>query len=115
MGVGPAVDLRARLQSHLRDIYFQSDPPAALGQIAHATTAYRTRLAPLDFVVPPVSTVLPVVRMKLQHDLLGWIECVDIDVGKKFHSLLNYQGGVSSAEDELLQLVCLQHECLGSA
>ena len=101
MGVGPTVDIRARLKSNLLGIHFQANPFAGLRKIAHAAATCRAILAPRDFVFSPVSPLFPIAGVKLQHDLLGRIKSVEVHVGKQLHAFLHDQRRVGAADDEL--------------
>ena len=64
-----------------------------LGQLPHGATFGGTVRAPIDQVLPPVGPVLPLSGVPLQHDLLGGIVRVEVDVGEQLVILADPQAG----------------------
>ena len=102
MRVGPAVDFGTGLEADLRGIHFKSHPLASLGKVPQSPAAGAFVFAPINLVSAPVSAMFPRAVIKLQHDLLGRIKRVEVHMREKFHALLDDQGRVGTANDELL-------------
>ena len=74
-------------------VHFQPHPLPQLGQLPHGATFGGTVRAPIDRVLAPISPVLPLARVPLQHDLLGGIAGIEIDVGEQLVLLADPQTG----------------------
>lgn len=74
---------RHAFEAHKARGHFQAHPAASLGQRSHGTTAVGAVDAEVDVVGAPVRAVVPTALgvMPLEHDLSGWIDGVQVDVG----------------------------------
>ena len=115
MSKRPAIDFRTRLEADLGRVHFQAHPFAGFGQISQPLPAGGLVFTPINFVVAPISTMFPRAVIKLQHDLLRWIERIEIHVREQFHSFLDDQRWVGATNHKLLQPIRFQHERLAAA
>ena len=84
LGEGPAFDLRSRLEPEPRDRHLQPHPFARGWQFADPEPLGRAVPAPVDSIFTPVGSMRPVpARVPLEHQLLGRLERVDIDISKE--------------------------------
>ena len=115
MSERPAIDFRPRFEADLCRVYFQSHPFPGFGQISQPVAACGLIFTPIYFVIAPIRAVFPRAVIELQHDLLGRIQCVEVNVRKQFHAFLNDQRRVGAANHKLLQPARFQHERLAAA
>ena len=95
---------RAGLQADLRGFDFQPHPFAGFGQRAHRQRPGVSGRAEGNQVLAPVGPMLPRAVVELQHDLLGRIRRIEIDVGEQLVALADLaSAGLASGEEVLAQ------------
>ena len=109
LGEGPAVHFGPGLQPHGFGRHFQADPLARRGQGPHGPATGRLVAPPLNPVLAPVGPMLPIAAVELEHNLVGLVFRVQIDVGEQHVAFANHQRRIGPQEKVLAQFFGFAH------
>ena len=80
LGESPTGDAHTRLQAHIAWLDFQAIPLTRRREVSKVLiTRCLTPFAVFNAILAPVSAVIPVLRIKLKHQGLGWIVGIQIN------------------------------------
>ncbi len=107
-----AADTRTRLYADIGNLHFESSPLSGFGQFAHRMALDGVVAAPADFVGAPIGAVQPVARIPLQHDFLGRIFRIEVDIGEQDIITSHAQVAIGTAYNVLTKSGCREFDRL---